>query len=128
MAYSPLGRGFLTGKIKPDNLTESDYRRFTPRFQGENFASNLQLVTRVEAMAREKVCKPAQLALAWLLAQGDDIVPIPGTKRRAYLEENIAALMVRLTQDDLDHLDELMPKGVAAGPRYPEEMMQAVNR
>jgi len=128
VAYSPLGRGFLTGKINQDNLGEDDYRRFTPRFQGENFARNLALVTRVEAMAREKGCKPAQLALAWVLAQGDDIVPIPGTKRRAYLEENVAALMVRLTQADLDHLDELMPKGVAAGKRYPEEMMQAVNR
>jgi aryl-alcohol dehydrogenase-like predicted oxidoreductase len=128
VAYSPLGRGFLTGKINQDNLTEGDYRRFTPRFQGENFARNLELVGRVEAMASEKDCKPAQLALAWVLAQGDDIVPIPGTKRRAYLEENVAALMVRLTQDDLDHLDELMPKGVAAGKRYSEEMMQAVNR
>jgi aryl-alcohol dehydrogenase-like predicted oxidoreductase len=128
VAYSPLGRGFLAGKITQDNLAPDDYRRFTPRFQGENFARNTALVARVEAMARAKNCKPAQLALAWVLAQGDDIVPIPGTKRRSYLEENVAALEVRLSDDDLKHLDELMPQGVAAGARYPEDMMRTVNR
>jgi aryl-alcohol dehydrogenase-like predicted oxidoreductase len=102
--------------------------RFTPRFQGENFDKNLALVERVERMAEEKGCTPAQLALAWVLAQGDDVVPIPGTKRRRYLEENVGALAVALTLDDLDHLEELMPRGAAAGTRYPEEMMRAVNR
>jgi aryl-alcohol dehydrogenase-like predicted oxidoreductase len=129
VAYSPLGRGFLTGKIaKADELPADDYRRFTPRFQGVNYVKNMELVARVEEIAAQKNCKPAQLALAWVLAQGDDIVPIPGTKRRNYLEENVAALKVKLTLDDLRHLDELMPRGVAAGARYPEDMMQAVNR
>ena len=128
VACSPLGRGFLTGKINEKDLVPDDYRRFTPRFQGDNFARNMERVARVEAMAKEKSCKPAQLALAWVLAQGDDIVPIPGTKRRSYLEENIAALKVRLTPDDRKHLDELMPQGIAAGPRYPAEMMRAVNQ
>jgi len=128
VAYSPLGRGFLTGKINAKDLAPDDYRRFTPRFQGDNFARNMELVARVEAMAKEKSCKPAQLAVAWVLAQGDDIVPIPGTKRRSYLEENVTALKVRLTPDDLKHLDELMPQGIAAGPRYPAEMMRAVNQ
>jgi aryl-alcohol dehydrogenase-like predicted oxidoreductase len=109
-------------------LGEDDYRRFSPRLQGDNFAKNMELVARVEAMAKEKNCKPAQLALAWVLAQGKDIVPIPGTKRRLYLEENVAALQVRLTPRDLEHLDELMPQGVAAGARYPDEMMRSVNR
>jgi aryl-alcohol dehydrogenase-like predicted oxidoreductase len=126
--YSPLGRGFLTGKLKQADLAADDYRRLTPRFQGENFDRNVELVARVEAMAKEKNCKPAQLALAWVLAQGEDIVPIPGTKRRRYLEENVAALVVKLTKDDLARLDELMPQGAAAGPRYPEEMMKAVNQ
>jgi aryl-alcohol dehydrogenase-like predicted oxidoreductase len=128
VAYSPLGRGFLTGKLKQADLAADDYRRLTPRFQGENFDRNVELVARVEAMAKEKNCKPAQLALAWVLAQGEDIVPIPGTKRRSYLEENVAALVVKLTKDDLARLDELMPQGAAAGPRYPEEMMKAVNQ
>jgi aryl-alcohol dehydrogenase-like predicted oxidoreductase len=128
VAYSPLGRGFLTGKLKQADLGADDYRRLTPRFQGENFDRNVELVARVEAMAKEKNCKPAQLALAWVLAQGEDIVPIPGTKRRSYLEENVAALVVKLTNDDLARLDELMPQGAAAGPRYPEEMMKAVNQ
>jgi aryl-alcohol dehydrogenase-like predicted oxidoreductase len=128
VAYSPLGRGFLTGKLKQADLAADDYRRLTPRFQGENFDRNVELVARVEAMAKEKNCKPAQLALAWVLAQGEDIVPIPGTKRRRYLEENVAALVVKLTKDDLVRLDELMPQGAAAGPRYPEEMMKAVNQ
>jgi aryl-alcohol dehydrogenase-like predicted oxidoreductase len=128
VAYSPLGRGFLTGKLKQADLGADDYRRLTPRFQGENFDRNVELVARVEAMAKEKNCKPAQLALAWVLAQGDDIVPIPGTKHRSYLEENVAALVVKLTNDDLARLDELMPQGAAAGPRYSEEMMKAVNQ
>jgi aryl-alcohol dehydrogenase-like predicted oxidoreductase len=128
VAYSPLGRGLLTGKLKQADLAADDYRRLTPRFQGENFDRNVELVARVEAMAKEKNCKPAQLALAWVLAQGEDIVPIPGTKRRSYLEENVAALVVKLTKDDLARLDELMPQGAAAGPRYPEEMMKAVNQ
>jgi aryl-alcohol dehydrogenase-like predicted oxidoreductase len=128
VAYSPLGRGFLTGKLKQADLGADDYRRLTPRFQGENFDRNVELVARVEAMAKEKNCKPAQLALAWVLAQGDDIVPIPGTKHRSYLEKNVAALVVKLSNDDLARLDELMPQGAAAGPRYPEEMMKAVNQ
>jgi aryl-alcohol dehydrogenase-like predicted oxidoreductase len=128
VAYSPLGRGFLTGKLSENSLDAGDYRRFSPRFQGENFAKNKELVHRVEEVAKEKDCKPAQLALAWVLAQGDDIVPIPGTKRRNYLEENIAALKVKLTDHDLERLDELMPKGAAAGNRYPAEMMNSVNR
>jgi aryl-alcohol dehydrogenase-like predicted oxidoreductase len=127
VAYSPLGRGFLTGKLNQTDLGLNDYRRLTPRFQGENFAKNMQLVARVEKIAEEKKCKPAQLALAWVLAQGDDVVPIPGTKRRRYLEENIAALKVQLTPNDLKRLDEIMPRGIAAGARYPEEMMRAVN-
>jgi aryl-alcohol dehydrogenase-like predicted oxidoreductase len=128
VAYSPLGRGFLTGKLNQNDLGLNDYRRFTPRFQGENFAKNMRLVARVEKIAAEKQCKPAQLALAWVLAQGNDVVPIPGTKRRRYLEENIAALKVQLTPNDLKRLDEIMPHGVAAGARYPEEMMRAVNQ
>jgi aryl-alcohol dehydrogenase-like predicted oxidoreductase len=126
VAYSPLGRGFLTGKITQDDLAPDDYRRSSPRFQGDNFAKNLELVARVEAMAKEKNCKPAQLALAWVLAESDHIVPIPGTKRRKYLEENVAALKVKLTSDDLARLDELMPRDVAAGARYSEEMMRVV--
>ena len=129
VAYSPLGRGFLTGQItKFDDLAADDYRRFSPRFQGENFAKNLEVVRRVVEMAEEKRCKPSQLALAWVLAQGEDIVPIPGTKRRRYLEENAAALDVKLTSEELRRLDEVLPRGVAAGTRYPEEMMRAVNR
>jgi aryl-alcohol dehydrogenase-like predicted oxidoreductase len=128
VAYSPLGRGFLTGKLRQADLAPDDFRRTVPRFGGENFVRNAQLVARVEAMAKEKSCKPAQLALAWVLGQGDDIVPIPGTKRRNYLEENVGALAVQLSNDDLARLDELMPQGIAAGQRYPEEMMKAVNR
>jgi aryl-alcohol dehydrogenase-like predicted oxidoreductase len=128
VAYSPLGRGFLTGKLRQADLAPDDFRRTVPRFGGENFVRNAQLVARVEAMAKEKSRKPAQLALAWVLAQGDDIVPIPGTKRRNYLEENVGALAVQLSNDDLARLDELMPQGIAAGQRYPEEMMKAVNR
>jgi aryl-alcohol dehydrogenase-like predicted oxidoreductase len=127
--YSPLGRGFLTGQIKSfDDLAPDDYRRNAPRFQGENFSKNLELVSHIEAIAAEKNCTPAQLALAWVLAQGDDVVPIPGTKRRKYLEENAAALSVEITPEDLSRIDEVAPKDVAAGARYPEASMATVNR
>jgi aryl-alcohol dehydrogenase-like predicted oxidoreductase len=129
VAYSPLGRGFLTGQIKRfEDFAPDDYRRNSPRFQGENFQKNLELVKRVEEIAKEKKCTPGQLALAWLLAQGEDIIPIPGTKRRKYLEENMGALNVRLTPQDLRRIDEVAPRGAAAGKRYPEAMMAAVNR
>jgi aryl-alcohol dehydrogenase-like predicted oxidoreductase len=129
VAYSPLGRGFLTGQIKRfEDFAADDYRRFSPRFQGDNLQKNLDLVDRVESIAQEKKCTPARLALAWLLAQGDDIIPIPGTKRRKYLEENVGALNVKLTADDLRRIDEVAPKGSAAGARYPEAMMSLVNR
>ncbi len=125
--YSPLGRGFLTGQIKSvDDLAEDDFRRNSPRFQGENFQKNLDLVREIEAMAREKGCAPSQLALAWVLAQGDDIVPIPGTKRRRYLEENVGALDVTLTPEDLERIDRIIPPGAAAGTRYPEPGMKMV--
>ncbi len=128
VAYSPLGRGFLTGQIKKfDDLAADDYRRLSPRFQGDNFQKNLDLVARVEQLAKEKNCTPGQLALAWLLAQGEDIIPIPGTKRRKYLEENVAALDVKLSSDDLRRLEEVAPKGAASGQRYPEHMMTLVN-
>lgn len=127
--YSPLGRGFLTGKIqKPEDLPDDDYRKSTPRFQGENFQRNLDLVKRVEEIAREKHCTSAQLALAWVLAQGHDIVPIPGTKRRKYLQENIGALNVSLTSDDLGRIEEVAPKDAFAGSRYPEAMMKLLRR
>ena len=129
VAYSPLGRGFLTGKIKRfEDLASDDYRRFSPRFQGDNFAKNLDLVHRVQEIAEEKRCKPSQLALAWVLAQGEDIVPIPGSKRRQHLEENVGALEVKLSPADLRRLDEALPPGAAAGMRYPEEVMSFVNR
>ena len=129
VAYSPLGRGFLTGQIKQvEDLAPDDYRRHNPRFQGDNMRRNLDLVAAVEAMAREKGCTPAQLALAWVLAQGSDIVPIPGTKRRRYLEENIGALSVTLTADDRKRLDAVLPPGAAAGTRYATPQMQALNR
>jgi aryl-alcohol dehydrogenase-like predicted oxidoreductase len=128
VAYSPLGRGFLTGQLtKFEDLEPDDYRRFSPRFQGDNFQKNLDLVKQVELMAREKGCQPSQLALAWVLAQGDDVVPIPGTKHRKYLEENIGALEIDLTIDDLRRLNEVFPTGAAAGQRYPEHMMALVN-
>jgi aryl-alcohol dehydrogenase-like predicted oxidoreductase len=128
VAYSPLGRGFLTGQFKKfEDLEADDYRRFSPRFQGENFEKNLDLVKQVELVAREKDCQPSQLALAWVLAQGDDVVPIPGTKRRKYLEENAGALEIELTIDDLRRLNEVFPTGAAAGMRYPEHMMSLVN-
>jgi aryl-alcohol dehydrogenase-like predicted oxidoreductase len=129
VAYSPLGRGFLTGQIKsPDDFPDDDFRKFHPRFQGENFAKNIALVREVEAMAKEKGCTTAQLALAWVLAQGEDIVPIPGTKHVRYLDENIGALDVKLTGEDLKRLDEILPPGAAAGPRYHERGMETVNR
>jgi len=128
VAYSPLGRGFLTGQFKHfDDFSQDDYRRNSPRFQGENFQKNLDLVHGIEEIAKEKSCKPSQLALAWVLAQDKNIVPIPGTKRRKYLEENIAALDVKLTEDDRRRIDEIFPTGAAAGLRYPEQMMSTVN-
>jgi aryl-alcohol dehydrogenase-like predicted oxidoreductase len=127
--YSPLARGFLTGQIKKrEHLPEHDYRHTTPRFQGENFQRNLDLVKRVEEIAREKKCTPAQLALAWVLAQGGDIVPIPGTKRRKYLQENISALDVILTSEDLARIDEVAQHEAVAGARYPDWAMAMVNR
>ena len=128
VAYSPLGRGFLTGRFRTfEDLPEDDYRRNSPRFQGENFQKNLDLVERVEEIARRKQCSPAQLALAWLLAQGKDIVPIPGTKQRRYLEENIGALDVQLTSADLEEIEEVAPKGAAVGDRYHEAGMRTIN-
>ncbi len=127
--YSPLGRGFLTGQIKRfEDLAEDDYRRESPRFQKENFQRNLDPVQRVSEIARDKHCSPAQLALAWVLAQGEDIIPIPGTKRRKYLQENAGALDVQLTSADLARIDEVAPKNAFAGLRYPEPMMKLVNR
>ena len=126
--YSPLGRGFLTGQIqKFDDLAEDDYRRYSPRFQGENFQRNLDLVNKIKEIANEKNCKPSQLALAWLLAQGEDIVPIPGTKRIHYLDENIGALSIDLIESDLARINEVAPRGAAAGDRYPEAGMKGVN-
>jgi len=128
VAYSPLGRGFLTGRFRTfEDLPADDYRRINPRFQGENFQKNLDLVRRIEDLAREKRCTPSQLALAWLLAQGEDIVPIPGTKRREFLEENLGALDVTLTQDELRDIERIAPKGAAAGPRYSEKAMQTID-
>jgi aryl-alcohol dehydrogenase-like predicted oxidoreductase len=127
VAYSPLGRGFLTGQIQSfEDLPEDDYRRYSPRFQGENFEKNLELVDKVREIADEKGVAPSQLALAWLLHQGEDVVPIPGTKRRKYLEENATAAQIELTDEDLARIDEAAPKGVAAGDRYPD--MSSVNR
>ncbi len=128
IAYSPLGRGFLTGRIgKPEDLAAGDVRHTHPRFQAENFARNLPLVARVKEVASAKGCTPAQLALAWLLARGEHIVPIPGTKRRAYLEENLGAVDVRLTAADVARIEAAAPPGAAAGPRYPEQTMRGVN-
>ena len=129
VAYSPLGRGFLTGQFKsPDDFPEGDFRKNHPRFQGENFEKNIQLVREVEAMAAEKGCTTAQLALAWVLAQGEDIVPIPGTKHVKYLDQNIAALDVELSGEDLKRLDAILPPGAAAGERYHARGMETVNR
>jgi aryl-alcohol dehydrogenase-like predicted oxidoreductase len=128
VAYSPLGRGFLAGRFKRfEDFAPDDNRRNFPRFQGENFQKNLDLVRQVEEIAKEKGCKASQLALAWVLAQGEDIVPIPGTKQRKYLEENAGALQVQLTTDDLRRINDVFPSGVASGPRYNEQMMAAVN-
>jgi aryl-alcohol dehydrogenase-like predicted oxidoreductase len=127
--YSPLGRGFLTGQIKRiEDLEADDYRRGSPRFQGDNFQKNLDLVAEINAIAADKGCTPSQLALAWVLAQGTDIVPIPGTKRRKYLEENVGALAVKLTPADLARIDRAFPRGVASGERYAAKPMMAVNR
>lgn len=127
VAYSPLGRGFLTGRFQsPEDLPEGDWRRSSPRFQGENFQKNLQRVQRVREIAARRKMAPSQLALAWLLAQGGDIVPIPGTKRRQYLEENVAAAEIQLDQEELDSLANVIPQGAAAGQRYAD--MSAVNR
>lgn len=129
VAYSPLGRGFLTGHIKRfEDLPDNDYRRQTPRFQGENFQRNLDLVARIEAIAAEKGCTPAQLALAWVLAQSEDIVPIPGTKRRTYLEQNLGALEIELSATEMERINAVALPGIAAGLRYPEAMLQLVNR
>jgi aryl-alcohol dehydrogenase-like predicted oxidoreductase len=129
VAYSPLGRGFLTGQItSPEDFPDDDFRRFHPRFTGENFEKNIALVREVETMAREKGCTTAQLALAWVLAQGEDIVPIPGTRHVEYLDQNIGALEVELSSEELRRLDEILPPGAAAGPRYHERGMQTVNR
>ncbi|MGH7859729.1 MAG: aldo/keto reductase [Candidatus Binatia bacterium] len=128
VAYSPLGRGFLTGAIRsPDDFDADDYRRNSPRFQGENFRKNLDLVDRIREIAAEKGCTPSQLALAWVLAQGEEMIPIPGTKRRKYLEENVGALDVRLGRDDLERISRALPPNVASGLRYPEAMMAFVN-
>jgi aryl-alcohol dehydrogenase-like predicted oxidoreductase len=125
--YSPLGRGFLTRRFQsPDDLPEGDFRKDNPRFQGENFRRNMELVDRVEQIASEKGVKPGQLALAWVMAQGDDIVPIPGTKRREYLEENVAAVDIELSEDDLRRIHEVFPVGAAAGERYPD--MSSIDR
>jgi len=129
VAYSPLGRGFLTGTLrKPEDFAPDDFRSYVPRFRGENFARNLQLVEKVKEIAAEKHCTPAQLALTWLLAQGEDIVPIPGTKRRDRLEENLRAIEIELSDDDLRRVEEVAPLGAAAGARYPEAIMHTVNR
>jgi len=129
VAYSPLGRGFLTGQFKTiDDLPADDFRRTAPRFQGENFRKNLELVEKIEEMAAAKGCTPSQLALAWVLAQGGDIVPIPGTKRVKYLDDNLGAVNVRLTAEDLDEIDAILPAGAASGERYQTQSMQAIDR
>jgi aryl-alcohol dehydrogenase-like predicted oxidoreductase len=127
--YSPLGRGFLTGQIrKVEDFEETDYRRLSPRFQGENFNKNLALVDKITEIAKRKNCTPSQLALAWVLAQGENIFPIPGTKRIKYLEENAGAVSIILTKEELKQLDDISPKGAAAGLRYPEAAMKSVNQ
>jgi aryl-alcohol dehydrogenase-like predicted oxidoreductase len=129
VAYSPLGRGFLTGQIKKfEDFSPDDYRRQSPRFQGENFNKNLDLVSRIEAMAKEKDCTPAQLAIAWLLARNDNIIPIPGTKRRDRLEENIGTFNVKLSRDDMVKIEKIMPLGAAVGERYPATGMALIYR
>jgi aryl-alcohol dehydrogenase-like predicted oxidoreductase len=127
--YSPLGRGFLTGEIRtPDDFAPDDYRRNSPRFQGANFAQNIALVDKVRELAREAGCTPGQLALAWVLAQGPDIVPVPGTKRRTYLDENVEAVDIDLGPAQMTELESIFPRGAAAGTRYPEAAMGTVNR
>ncbi len=127
--YSPLGRGFLTGSFKkPEDINENDFRRQNPRFQGDNFSHNFQIVKKIEEIASEKNCKPSQLALAWVLAQGDDLVPIPGTKKIKYLEENVGALDLSLTKEDLERLDKIAPRGFAKGFRYPEAVMKSIDQ
>jgi aryl-alcohol dehydrogenase-like predicted oxidoreductase len=129
LAYSPLGRGFLTGQLKRfEDFAPDDYRRFSPRFQGENFEKNLQLVARVEELRKGRGASASQVALAWLLAKGPHVVPIPGTKRRKYLEENVGAATLTLTPGELEQLDEAFPLGAAAGTRYPEGMMGSLAR
>jgi aryl-alcohol dehydrogenase-like predicted oxidoreductase len=129
VAYSPLGRGFLSGAFKTiDDLAPDDFRRHSPRFQGENFQKNLELVKKIEALAASKGCTPCQLALAWVLARGQDIIPIPGTKRVKYLDENLEAADVRLTADEMEQIDVILPAGLTSGDRYPAHAMQAVNR
>jgi aryl-alcohol dehydrogenase-like predicted oxidoreductase len=129
VAYSPLGRGFLSGAFKTiDDLAADDFRRHSPRFQGENFQKNLALVKKIEALAASKGCTPCQLALAWVLSRGQDIIPIPGTKRMKYLDENLGAADVRLTPDELEQIDVILPAGLTSGDRYPAHAMQAVNR
>jgi len=129
VAYSPLGRGFLTGQItSPDDFAPDDYRRLSPRFQGENFAKNLELVERIKAIAQRKGITAGQLALAWVMAQGDDIVPIPGTKRRKYLEENVTAVQVEISVDELAEIAEALPRGAASGERYPAASITTINR
>ncbi len=129
VAYSPLGRGFLTGQIKTfEDFEEDDYRRTSPRFQGDNFKKNLELVQRIEKLSKQKGCTAAQLALAWVLAQGDDVVPIPGTKHRKYLEENMGAVSISLSKADLQQIEEIAPRGSAQGPRYPENAMKIIGR
>jgi aryl-alcohol dehydrogenase-like predicted oxidoreductase len=127
VAYSPLGRGFLSGQIKKlDDLPQEDRRRMFPRFQGENFGKNIELVHRIEELAKRRGVTASQLALAWVLARGDDIVPIPGTKRRSYLEQNAGAAAIKLTHDEMRRIETAAPKGVAVGERYPD--MRSVNR
>ena len=129
VAYSPLGRGFLTGQIKRfEDLPADDFRRTSPRFQGENFIKNLDLVRKIEEIARRKNCTPSQLALAWVLARGEDVIAIPGTKRIKYLEENAGTVNVKLSDQDLSEIDQVLPRGATAGERYPELAMKAVDR
>jgi aryl-alcohol dehydrogenase-like predicted oxidoreductase len=129
VAYSPLGRGFLTGQFKKfEDLPADDYRRNAPRFQGENFQKNIDLVKKLEHLAQARGCTPSQLALAWVLAQGEDIVPIPGTKRLGYLQENLGAVQIQLTPTELEQINAILPLGAASGPRYHAQAMQAVNR
>ncbi len=129
MAYSPLGRGFLSGQIKQfEDLAANDFRRISPRFQGENFQKNLDLVEKITVLAGKKGCTPSQLALAWVMAQGDFIFPIPGTKRIKYLEENLGALQVTLSKSELAEIDAIFPRGAAAGLRYPEAAMGGLNK